>query len=99
MKQSSATASVIGESSNGRTTDSDSVSLGSNPSSPANLFNDLAGYSSLVEYSLREFCGTPVDKSPQNHQFRLPAILITNPIRRLDEPAEFSSRVMGRDLA
>ena len=32
----------VGESSNGRTADSDSACLGSNPSSPANKINDLA---------------------------------------------------------
>ena len=38
-----------GGSSNGRTADSDSASLGSNPSPPANLFNDLGETSRVAE--------------------------------------------------
>ena len=41
----------LGESSNGRTADSDSACLGSNPSSPANNFNDLALHPHLPEIS------------------------------------------------
>jgi hypothetical protein len=37
-------ANPDGGSSNGRTADSDSASLGSNPSPPTNLFNELKRY-------------------------------------------------------
>ena len=53
-----------GGSSNGRTADSDSASLGSNPSPPATLFSSLDGILNKRRSLYRPHVGTRVDIEP-----------------------------------
>jgi hypothetical protein len=46
---------------------------------------------------LREFCGTSLQRAPQNHQFGLAVGAIADTIGRLDQPSKFGRRVVRRE--